>query len=213
MSEQRPRVIGWFVDEDERATPLLLAMGRVVTAVAGLEWHLKLELARFVTERVAAEGLADQAQHNKLDKELASLRKLTGGKALNKLRKFGLPTDLDERISGVIDRRNRFVHHIMEDPVVMPAAVTGKGVGTAVAQLERLALDAMELAVELHVFAADKLTALFGTTRATMIEDLLQVNPATVADPNERALLEMIQAVSADVDLTDLPFEGTAPPS
>lgn len=211
MSEQRPRVKGWFVDEDERATPLLLTMGRVVASVAVLEWHLKLELARFVTERVAAEGLADQAQHNKLDKELASLRKLTGGKALNKLRKFGLPTDLDERISDVIDRRNHFVHHIMEDPVVMPAAVTGKGVEAAVAQLERLALDATELAVELHVFAADKLTALFGTTRATMIEDLLQVNPATVADPNERALLKMIQAVSADVDLTDLPFEATEP--
>ncbi len=154
MCEQRPRVTGWFVDEDEQGRPLLLAMGRVVTGVAALEGHLKLELARFMSERAIAEGMAnDEERRRKLDTELAGLDALTAGDLRRELQKFGLPSDLDERIDDAIKRRNRFVHHLMEDPVLLSAAVSGKGLEAAVAQLERLAIDSGELAVELHLFA------------------------------------------------------------
>jgi hypothetical protein len=51
VSGRRPRVTGWFVEPDERAVPLLLAIGNVVWAAAGLEKSLLLELTRLRGER------------------------------------------------------------------------------------------------------------------------------------------------------------------
>jgi hypothetical protein len=51
-----------------------------------------------------------------LPKELSKLDKLTSGGLLEKLRKLGLPEELDKRIADAVDRRNDLVHRTFEDP-------------------------------------------------------------------------------------------------
>src|SRR4051812_4966302 len=53
--EERPRVTASFVDPDELARPLLIAIGRVVLAVAGLEKSMQLELSRLKLVQRATE--------------------------------------------------------------------------------------------------------------------------------------------------------------
>jgi hypothetical protein len=98
---------------------------------------------------------------------------------------------------------------MMEDPVLMPAAVSGNGVEEAAAQLDRLALDCMELAVELHVYSARLLMAILGTTPAGMIELMSKLDPTTVSDSGERALLETAMGMWADLET--LLFKAAGP--
>jgi hypothetical protein len=53
--DPRPRVTGSFVEPDETARPLLMAIGRALFAAAGLEKTLQLEIARLPCVRHAAD--------------------------------------------------------------------------------------------------------------------------------------------------------------
>ena len=48
---------------------------------------------------------------------------------------------------------------------------------------------------------------MFGKTSAEMVEEAIHIDPATVANPRDRELLEAIRAAASEIDLTQLPFD------
>jgi hypothetical protein len=101
-SDPRPRVTGYFV-EDPEGIPLSVAIGRAVVGAGSLEAALRLEAARLLHAQLAASGVDVDST---LPNELSKLEKLTSGGLLEKLRKLGLPRELDNRIADAVDRRN-----------------------------------------------------------------------------------------------------------
>jgi hypothetical protein len=202
MSEpRRPHVTAYFAEPDKNGSPLLLAIGRAVLGVAGLEKMLLAEIARLLVER---HGGGDEARRERASKELARLERLPAGQLLAELRGLELARELDERIGDVIERRNWLVHHLVEDPVIAKA-VAGEEIEPAVEQVEQLALDAAALAVELHAVAGTRLAAAIGKSPAELLKIMKSVDPATIEDPDERRQLEAIQAFDdLDVDVLSL---------
>lgn len=91
-SSEYGRVHGYFVEPDERAVPLLHAIGRVVWAAAALEKVLLLEIARLQYER---DGVFPR------EVELAKLELARAGRLLKQLR------DLRPRVSARSDALGR----------------------------------------------------------------------------------------------------------
>jgi hypothetical protein len=195
--EPRPRTTGYFVEPDERSTPLLIALGHLVWGAAGLEKTLQLELARLHFERAVS---AENPESYGLEKELAGLERLTGGQVRIKLSAFGLPADLDARISDAIDRRNALVHRPMEDVELVRAITSGEGMDVVVERVQRLALDCGELAVELELFARGKLEAMLGKSGAEVLEIVQSLDPSQIEDPRSRVQVEAVQA-AGDLEL------------
>lgn len=191
----RPRVTGYFTEPDEKAAPLLHAVGRAVWAIGALEKTLLLEYARLQAESA---GLGPE-----VERELSRLERLSAGALRKELQKFDLPGDLDERIGSAIQRRNRLIHHHFEDPELVRAITTGEGIAAVVERVNRLALDCGELAVELSLVAAPRLEAVLGMSRSEMVKLLQSVDPSTVEDVHERQQLEAILA-TGELDLTEL---------
>jgi hypothetical protein len=81
VPDPRPHVTGWFVEPDEQAKPLFVAMGRAVWGVAALEQHLLLELVRIIWEHDGPDG--------ETAKKIKRLENLTGGQLLRELRGLG----------------------------------------------------------------------------------------------------------------------------
>jgi hypothetical protein len=181
----------YFDGPDEDGAPLFLAIGRAVLAVSTLEKMLLLEIARLLVERNPGAGIVPS---DGLDQELARLEGLTAGLLLRELRRLDLSVDLDERIGDVIDRRNEIVHHLMEDPQVV-RAMSGDGMDAVVDRIERIALYAAELAVELQIVAGAKLEALLGKSQTEMVEIVKSVDPKAIEGPRERNQVEAVQAL------------------
>jgi hypothetical protein len=199
-SEPRPHVSGWFVEPDNEGRPLLVAIGRAVTGVAALEYHLLLELVRIIWER---DGSGPET-----DGEIARLERLTGGQRLRELRRLGLPAELDRRIGDAIERRNLLVHNLFEVPAML-SVVRGE-ITAAVEWVERLARDCGELAVELHLFNVDAIEALTGKSLAQMLDMVKSIDVDTVDDPGDRQRLEALLA-AGDIDLSVVP-DASHPP-
>lgn len=199
--EERPRVVGSWVEPDDGARPLLHLIGKVVVAVGGLEKAMQLELARLICEEFARGG---EAGSDALGPKLDALTRLPGGELLRRLRTFRLPADLADRIDDVIQHRNQLVHHLYEDPELAKAIIDGADLSGVLQRFERLAVDSGELAVELQLFAMPRLEALFGATRAQMVEMVKELDPATLDNARDREQLEALQA------LTNLPGLATA---
>jgi hypothetical protein len=198
--DPRPRATGSFVEPDETAGPLLMAIGRAVFAAAGLEKTLQLEIARLLSVRHAAE---DATPSPTLGQELSRLENLTAGQLLRELRDLNLPADLDKRISDAIERRNQLVHRTFEDPELAKAASSDEHMDAVVKRVEQLALDCAELAVELQLVAIPALEAILGKSRAQLIEIVRSIDPGTITDSRERKQLEAIQTFD---DLKGLPL-------
>jgi hypothetical protein len=196
--EPRPRVTGWFVEPDEKAVPLLHAMGLVIWAAQALEKSLLLELARLRAER---DGQFPP------EPELSKLEYLTAGPLLDQLRKLDLPGDLAERISDAIDRRNQLMHRAFEDPEMVAAIARGKGLDTVVSRVERLAIDCGELAVELQLVAGARVEAMLEMPQAEMAQVLASIDLAQISDPRWRAQLEAVRALG-DADLSLRPSDS-----
>lgn len=187
------------MEPDEEGAPLSVAIGRAVVGAAALEAALTLEAARLLHAEHARSG---DDTDSTLPKELSRLDKLPAGELLKRLRKLGLPGELDKRIDDVIRRRNDLVHRPFEDPE-LARAVAGRGnVNDVVKRIERLALDCGELAVELEIFAIPKLLELTGQSPEALIELIKAVDPSTISDPRERRQLQAIQAFTAFEDLS-----------
>jgi hypothetical protein len=190
---ERPRVVGSFVEPDDVAMPLLVAVGQALFAVAGLEKSLQLELIRLIVA-----GRPSDAPTRGLSLEsLADVERLTAGQLLAQLRTLGLPEDLDGRIGTVIQRRNDLVHHPYEDPDLVRGLAGGEDLRRAVARVEQLAVDAGELAVELQLFVVPKLEKLFGKSRDALIPIVQGLNPETINDARDRRQVEAVQAFLA----------------
>ncbi|HMD55922.1 MAG TPA: hypothetical protein VKG82_00440 [Solirubrobacteraceae bacterium] len=96
---ERPRVTGHFEDANDHSRPLFFAIGRAVVFAAGLERNLQLELMRLIGERAAVEGALQTEQGRRaLSRRLDKLDEMTAGQLLKKLRTFGLPAELEDRI-------------------------------------------------------------------------------------------------------------------
>jgi hypothetical protein len=196
-SNPRPRVTGYFV-EDPEGLPLSVAIGRAVVGAGSLEAALRLEAARLLHAQLAAGVDPDSTLPN----ELSKLDKLTSGGLLEKLRKLGLPGELDKRIADAVGRRNDLVHRTFEDPE-LARAIGGEGdIDAVVKRIERLALDCGELALELEMFAIPKLLEMTGTSPPELIDLIKGIDPSTITDPGERKQLEAVQAFASLEDLS-----------
>jgi hypothetical protein len=119
------------------------------------------------------------------------------------LHKLGLPTELDQHLSDAIERRSKIVHHMVEDPLIVQAMVTGEGIDAAVARVERLALDCAQLATQLFLAAAPWLEAMMGKSWSDLIDMFGAIDLDKIADPRLRQQIEAIRAMG-DFDLRDL---------
>ncbi len=200
MPDQHPDITAYFVEPDEHATPLLLAIGRVVFAAAGLENNLRLDLLRQICEREVSE-------HGQITERLAAeaqrTEALTGGQLLSELRSLDLSTELDARLGDAIGRRNRLVHQLMEEPELVRAITKKEPVDAALEKLERLALDCAALSLQLQAVALPKLESVLGGSATEFATALASLDPADLDDPRGRRQLEALQALG-DVELPTL---------
>ncbi len=167
----------------ELAVPLLLAIGRLVLGAAALE---KILLVDIVTRELHRDG----AWRDEFVQELTDLQRRPAGKLLDRLRGLGISDKLAERIGEVIARRNRVVHHLMEDGKVGLAMHTGAGLEEIVADIESIAVECQQIVNQLVVVAFPELEAAIGMTAPELADALASIDPATIADPNVRAQLQ-----------------------
>jgi TDG/mug DNA glycosylase family protein len=184
---ERPSVFAYFADLDEQAVPLLASVGRAVLGVAGLEVNLRLELVRLLSAAHASE-------EDLLLKRLARAERMTGGQLLRELAKLGLPKDLEARIDDVVERRNRLVHHLFEQPEMIAALEPGPAREAAIEQIDLLALDCGGLAVELQTFALSRIEDATGRSRQQLLDLVLSADPAAL-DGVQRTKLEAAQKI------------------
>jgi hypothetical protein len=193
--DERLRVQGRFTDPDEAAAPLLMAIGRAVFCVAGLENALQMEVSRLLLAQAVAAGQPlDERRLSALDTE-------TVGRLLSRLRELGLPPEVDARIGAVVNRRNALVHHLYEDPQLLMAFAGRDKEDAALRQLERLAIDAAELTVELHLYAVPKLEEMLGMSLGQMVDAIRAADTSALRAPRDQRRLEALRAFG---DLDDL---------
>src|SRR5215469_1310302 len=198
--DARPSVAAYFADLDEAAVPFLTALGQVVVAAAALEGNLRLELARLLFE---TQPRQEQNDDENLGEQIAKLEGLTAGQLLGRLRERGLPEDLERRISGVISRRNRLVHHLFEDPQLVGATTGTAASVEAIGRLERLSLECAALSVELQLFALPRIEVSIGAPKEALVDLILSLDPAQIANQTEREQVEAIQALCNAVGWPD----------
>ncbi len=191
--DRRPRIVGSLVDLDDADQPLLLAIGKVVIAAAGLEKAMQVDLVRLLCEQQHDECAPSVSE---LERQLTRLNKLPGGELLKQLRTLAIPSDLADRIDEAIRRRNLLVHHLFEDAELAKAIIDGDEIGSVVERFERLALDCAELAVELQLFALPRLEAVLGVTRDGMVEMIKAMDPSAIPDGDDREQLKALQALT-----------------
>jgi hypothetical protein len=167
---------------DERAVPLLLAIGRLVLGAAALENVLLVDI-------VMREFHREGQWRDELVQELSELEGRPAGKLLERLRGLGISGELADRIFDVISRRNRVIHHLMKDPEVSVALETGEGMEKVVADIDRIATDCQQSVNELIVVAFPSLEAAFGMTLAELANALGSIDLDTIEDPNLRQQL------------------------
>ena len=194
--EKLPKVTAYMDEPDERAEPLLRAMGRLVWGAASLEKVLLQVIASLRAER---DGQFPSS------KELSRLESASAGQLLEVLKTLDLPDDLAARIAGTIDRRNAIIHRPIEDPEVVQAVVKGENVDAVVTRVEQVALDCGQIAVELQAVTGPRLENMLGTTRDELVGLLASIDLESVADARSRQQLEAIRALGG-TDLT-LPWE------
>lgn len=187
---------------DDHAEPILVALGGVVVAAATLEKVLIAD----ITQRTAGQhGLSEE-----LVAELAQLEMLPAGRLVKQLRALGLAEGLAARIEDVLARRNRLVHHVLEEPEIVLALRTGQGAEKVAANIEQLAADCGEISSTLAAVAFPGLEALLGASPAELAKMAAATDPAHISDDAERADLEAVQAMLAVVDPETLADEYAA---
>jgi uncharacterized protein YutE (UPF0331/DUF86 family) len=185
---------------DENLAPLAQSIGRAVMGAAALEKVLLVDIVNRMAHR---EGLREQ-----LELELHELERRSGGKLLEKLKELGLPDDLAARILAAIVRRNRLIHHYMEEPEVMMALMTGAGVEDLVAEVDELAVECQQI---INLIAPDALAGLqraLGATIPELIDAIKNLDSQRVENPTLRQQLQTLQ----QLDLSQLQelFEDAA---
>jgi hypothetical protein len=164
---------------EEQAVPIVLAIGRAVLGAAALEKLLLVDIAQRVVER---DGFTAE-----LSAELTSLERESAGRLLGRLRELGIPDDLGERIQDVIRRRNRLVHHALEDADLMIAVATGKDVDAVVTRIDQIAVDSQQIGNEVIAVAFPGLEAALGVSLPQLVEIIAALDLDTIEDEALRA--------------------------
>ncbi len=174
---------------DERATLVALAIGHAVIAAAALEKVLLGEIGR--------RQLETEAQPTEsLTRLLTDLESQPAGRLLAKLRKQGMAADLAERIDGVLSRRNRMVHGMVEDVAVATALVTGDGIEEVLSWIAGIETDCGMLIAELQPLAYGSLKERFGLDvhqAAQVLTEVIDLDD--ISDPGVRKDLENARAL------------------
>lgn len=183
---------------DPAVAPLMQAIGRAVLGAAQLEKVLLVEIAQRL---VGSEGLS------RADSELAGLERQPGGALLKRLETFGLAPDLAARIQDVIGRRNRLIHHFLEDSDAL-AAMTGRHAEPVIERIDQLAADCQALINEIAPGAFAGVERVVGASlpellRALQAIDLEAPEGAALPDAVRRQLLALREALDPE-DLTSL---------
>ena len=177
---------------DENLAPLAQSIGRAVMGAAALEKVLLVDIVNRMAQR---EGLREQ-----LERELHELERRSGGKLLEKLKELGLPDDLATRILAAIVRRNRLIHHYMEEPKVMMALMTGTGFEDLVAEVDDLAVECQQI---INLIAPDAFAGLqqaLGASVPELIDAIKNLDSQRVENPTLRQQLQTLQ----QLDLSQL---------
>jgi hypothetical protein len=185
---------------DEQAAPLVLAVGRLVLGAAMLE---KVLLVDIISRDVQQEGTVRE----ELGRELAELEGKPGGVLLKRLRKLGIPPDLADRVNKVIQRRNRVVHHLLEEPGVVLAMHTGEGIEKIVADIDSVAIDCQQVVNELTLVVFPTLLNALGTTLPELADRLGSIDPSTIEQPAFRQQVEAAQTLRGLFKWKPEPFE------
>lgn len=177
---------------DEALAPLAQAIGRAVIGAAALEKILLVDIANRVAE---ADGIRQG-----LERDLRELERRPAGKLLDKLRELGLDAALAARVLAAITRRNRLIHHYMEEPKVMVAFTTGAGLDELVADVDSLAIECQQIINLLAPGAFSGLLNALGVDITALVDTVANVDPAQVNDPKLRQQFEALQ----ELDLSQL---------
>jgi hypothetical protein len=116
---------------------------------------------------------------------------------LGSLRGLGIPDDLAARLQDVIGRRNRLVHHVLEDAVVLEALIAGN-IDQVVDDIDALAADCQRLINDIAPVAfADAETAL-GAPLEHIVDIVNGIDPGTVVDERLRTQLAVVGLLGRD---------------
>lgn len=156
-------------------------VGRAVLVAAVLEKVLLVDIAQRQVDR---DGWTQRLGH-----ELADLERRPAGRLLGTLEALGIPSDLAGRIQGVIDRRNRLVHHLMEDADVL-LAMTGVNPQPVIERIDQLAADCQALINDIAPGAFAGVEGAFG---ATLPDLLREVRGLDLDGPGDETLPEDVR--------------------
>lgn len=184
--------------------PLLLSIGRAVLGAAALEKMLMVEIAK---RRADREGLVTE-----LAEDLSLLERRPAGALLRTLERLGIDDDIAERISELIDRRNRLVHGFMEDSRVMAALESGDTT-PLVDRVDRIALDCQSLVDEFAPAAFAGIERIFGLSLEQLLDAVRAIGPDSVSDARLREQLAVVQAANVDELRASLRADVTREPA
>jgi hypothetical protein len=173
---------------DERAVPLVLAIGRLVLGAAALEKVLLVDIVMRDFQRAGK-------WRDEFVQELSELEGRSAGKLLGRLRDLGIPANLADHVDKVIRQRNRVVHHLMEDVKVAKAMQTGDGMEEVVADIDGVAIACQQVVNELTLVAFPNMEAAIGMTLPELAERIGQIDPATIEDPQTRQQVEFARVM------------------
>jgi hypothetical protein len=186
---------------DERAAPLVTAVGRLVLGAAALE---KVLLVDIVMRDFHHAG----RWRDELAQELSDLEGRPAGKLLDRVRSLGIPVELADRVGEVIRRRNWVVHHLMEDIKVVVALQTGEGMDEVVADIERIAIDCQQVVDELALVAFPTLEAAIGMTLPQLADRLGSIDLASIDDLQTRQQVEFARVLRDVLNWEPKPGSG-----
>jgi hypothetical protein len=170
---------------DEFFEPLSLALGHLVFAAAALEKTLFTDLVRRRVIRDGPEAVFGGQLISKL------LRKPAGA-LIRALRALGYQEGIAEELTGVVERRNHFIHHLFEDPEFITVFAAREGMEQIVARVEALVEDTYGVAKKLEPEVSSGVEQVFGTPPhlLSVVKDL---DPGEIDDAELRCLLEAVQ--------------------
>jgi hypothetical protein len=175
---------------DPAISPLLEAIGRAVLGAAALERVLLVDIAQ---RRARNDGLGDE-----LREQLARLETKPAGTLLATLRRLGMTADLATRTEDVVRRRNRLVHHFLDDPQTLTSLTNSEGVGALVDRVDALAADCQSLINDIAPIAFSGAEQVLGFRLRDFFEVAHGIDIGQVGDPLLRAQLELARSIDPD---------------
>lgn len=185
---------------DEFFEPLSLSLGHLVFAAMTLERAMLVDL---VQRRVFRDG-AEEVFGKQL---VVRLERMPAGALLQALRELGYEPDLAAEIAAVIDRRNRFVHRLFDDPEFLEAFASRQGIDPLVARVEALIADIHAVTMRLEPQVSAGAEAMFGRSAPELLELLREFDPQEIEEGELRRQLEALRRIPESLVAGSAPAE------